>query len=53
MSGVNSVIMVPRMKKLQPIQRDKEMGTEELEIDVALAGIHMAVAVGDLSGCWP
>jgi hypothetical protein len=47
------LIMVPWMKKLQPMQRDKEMGTEELEMDVALAGMHMAVAAGDLSGCWP
>ena len=45
--------MVPQMKKLQPMQRDKEMGTEELEMGVALAEMHMAVAVGDLLGCWP
>jgi hypothetical protein len=42
--------VVPQKKKLQPLQRE---GTEELGMGVALAEMHMAVAVGDLSGCWP
>ena len=40
-------------KKRQPLQeRDKEVGTEELEMGAALDGMHMAVAAADFLGHW-
>jgi hypothetical protein len=39
-------------KRQSLLERDEEVGTEELEMGAALDGMHMAVAAADFSGRW-
>ena len=39
-------------KRQSLLERDEEVGTEELEMGAALDGMHMAVAAADFSGHW-
>ena len=48
-----TIQVVHLWKKRQPLlERDEEVGTEELEMGAALDGMHMAVAAADFSGRW-